>query len=468
MQTAQKTQKTIFDIYIPEMDKILKRMFPKYYQNIKGLSKHQQKNLQFLSQDEVIGLYNKYKQNKDLKSRDTLIISQLPLVFHYAQKFFIENQKTSLTSEDILGFANTTLIELIDDYKPFNEKGEYHKFASYIRTFLDFKLHNIQKDLGYEITMPFNQLNDITNYEKILAQFEMKYAREPYNGESFEIKNKSSVFKYTFDFDEKLLLIEKYVFGNWSSEKPIKICEKKKVLSGDSSTVYCNNDKNIIRELIGERLSWNEIPIEYAEIDFFDTIESDDSNYYTKDNQLLEALKMAVGKLSQREQESLNLIFNLDELAQNIPALLKPDLESKKEVNTLKNSSKNSLDIYITKANNEQVHLNYNITANYHVEKCESIPQSNAEMLITHKFKNKSTNIDYDKYKFHIEGATNIKITHTTHNSSKELQYLYDGYTLQFEVNYKYGIIFATQTLLNNKEKIINKLRLSLKNYKYI
>lgn len=436
--------------YLPSLNKTLKRYFPEYFKKIKGLSTEERKSVPIITQAEINILHNKYKNEGDIKARDKLIYSQLRLVYYYSYQYFMNENKTRLDMEDLLGFANQILVEIIEEYDPYKkreEDGEFNKLPSFIRTWLYYNLHKKQKDYGLAIQLPHNQINDTTLQVRYESTFQRRFGREPFNGESIEVneygfnnrgKSKSQK-KVTFNYDEKHLLLETNKSGKWVFDRIVKIPKNKKVISGNIKT----NDS---REEI------------------FDTMRGDHDVPLGDDNNLLILqITEAITNLTERERESVDYLFYRDEPLNNIPALLTPDYTSKKEVNSLNQTSSNTVDIYLKK-DGKQIHLQYDITVNNHVKKTQELLQENPLVnMLTHKYKKITTTLAYDSYKFEIEGATDIKIIHGTCDNDKNIDFTYDGRILNFSVNYSFGVIFATQTFINKKEKLMNKLRKELR-----
>lgn len=438
--------------YLPVLDRILKKNFPEYFKEIKGMNKEQRKSVQILTQKEINELHRRYKTEGDIGARDKLIYSQLRLAYYYALKYYQTNNKTNLEAEDVLGFANQILVEIIEEYDPYKQKsaedGKFNKLPSFVRTWLNYRLHKKQKDFGLSIHLPHNQINDLTLQTRYYEAFNLRFGRKPYNGESFEITEKVSdeniKRRLTFDYDEKVIKFEYFLDNEWHFDRNRKITKYNKIMSGNQRT---NDSKD----------------------EFFDLMEGDyDIPLDDNKSLLYDALKQAMEELTQREQESLRLCYKQNEPMHNIPTLLTPDYECKKEVNSLLVTSSNTIDIYLEK-NGSKIHLTYNIIANHHCEKSQTIEQQHPEIeMLTHKFKNKQTNAGYDEFRFIVSDAENIKVIHKSCDGKKELECTYDGRVMSFEVMYKYGAIFATQTFLNNKRKLINKLRRELKYLKNI
>jgi len=434
--------------YTTSVDDIIRVNFPEYYEKTK-----KGKKSEILSQQEINTLHAKYKNEGDLKARDRLIYSQLKLVYYYTTKFHFKQNGTSLSPEDLLGFANEILVLLIDKYDPCKgksseeiEKGVFNKLPTFIQSFLDKYLHKKIKDYGLEIRLPHNQISDKTLQKKYIQIFTKKHGRNPYNGEkmeTYETKNKVKILKrVTFKLEEKKIYIEKKINDEWVYDK--KINSSPNHTHTVSGNVFANEEGDELLDLLTDEVS---------------TVCLEDNN-----NMIYQSLKQAVDELNIREKESILLQYYYNEDKKDIPSLLTPDYNSKREIKSLSRTSKNVIDIYIRK-NNKISHLTYNVVSNYHVGEFNANEQKHKDVeFISHKYKDIKTTFSNDKYVLGVENAEDIKILHTTCKGTSEIEkYEYDGKTISFNIEYHYGVIFTSMTFTNKRRDILNKLRKQLR-----
>ena len=442
-------EQTLQDFYLPEIDLIIKKHFPKYIQKLNNTPQHERKGIKiFENEDEVIELHRRWKEERDYESRNLLIYSQLKLTCYYTKKFF-QNNGTKISAEDLLGYANEILVNLMDTYDPYKDKteeeienGEYNSLPSYVRNSLFNYLNKELKDSGLMIRLPHNQIINITKYRKALSKFENRYGREPYDGEYIEFSENDNFFKVTFEISENRLKYEKMKDGAYVLIKYYKMQNSNQMVSGNTN-------------------------INEEEDELFDLMESDYSVEVEDEKQMIHyTINSVLEKLDERERESIVLQYQKNTPIKDIPSLLKPNYECKKEMKRLKETSENKITIYIEK-NGKLDQLSYNVIANYHVEETEDGEiKSDVFVPISHRFHNIATNFKRDRYEIGINNVKILKIMHEGHKYHKKLKYKYDGNILTFNVEYVYGDIFTSQTFLNKQKRLFNKLRKQLKHLK--
>jgi DNA-directed RNA polymerase specialized sigma subunit len=442
--------------YLPEIDNAIKRNFPEYFKKLKGLSKHRRKEITMLSQSEIIDLFEKYK-NGDLFARDLLIYSQLKLVYLYTKRFHICNNGTNISEEDLLGFANLILLEILEDYNPYKDKdsNEINSFSSYIRTWLEFNLHTELKKYGLTIKLPSNKITEITLQKRYISKYEQRHGEHPKHGDEITFCERGIYKKIVFNLlDSEMHLFERendeYVF-----KKSIKYDESEtfEIKSGNEVVLNENDD---------------------VDLELFDVIKGDISIEINDNEKIIkDSIEKVLKNLSEREQEYISLFFFKEESLKNIPTLITPDVNNKTEIKTLNKTSVNKINISIPKKDESKIFISYNIISNHHTIEGNHDEIGSKEITpITHKCQNISTKEKCADFIFEILDinsieAESITVEHETYKGSKNLDFRIektdDGkYILNFFVEYSYGIIFTSQTFLNNNENLLKKLRTKL------
>jgi len=440
--------------YLPQIDNAIKRNFPEYFKKIKGLSKHKRKEITILTQAEIINLFEKYKEG-DLCARDLLIYSQLKLVYLYTKKFHITNNGTNISEDDLLGFANLILLEILDGYNPYKDNNEINNFSSYIRTWLEFNLHTELKKYGLTIKLPSNKITEITLQKRYVSKFEQRHGEIPKHGDEIVFCERGIHKKIIFNLlDEEMVLFERenedYVF-----KKNIKYDESETFEIKSGNEVVLNENEDIDLEL-------------------FDVIKSDISIDINDNEKLIkDSIENVLKNLSQREQQYISLFFFEEQSLKNIPTLITPDVNNKTEIKTLNKTSLNKINISIPKKDETKIFISYNIISNHHTIEGSHDEFGLKEIIpVTHKYKNISTKEKCSDFIFEILDINSIEVEtitveHETHKGSKKLDFVIeesdDGkWVLNFFVEYSYGIIFTSQTFLNNNENLLKKLRTKL------
>lgn len=441
--------------YLPEIDNAIKRNFPEYFKKLKGLSKHKRKEITMLSQSEIINLFEKYKHG-DLLARDLLILSQLKLVYLYTKRFHITNNGTNISEEDLLGFANLILLEILDDYNPYKDKdsNEINSFSSYIRTWLEFNLHTELKKYGLTIKLPSNKITEITLQKRYISKYEQRHGEYPKHGDEIIFCERGVHKKIIFNLlDSEMQLFEKdcneYIF-----KKSIKYDESETFEIKSGNEVVLNENDDIDLEL-------------------FDVIKGD-INIEINDNEKIikDSIEKVLNNLSEREQEYISLFFFKEEPLKNIPALITPDTNNKTEIKTLNKTSMNKINVCIPKKDESKIFISYNIISNHHtIEGNHDEFELNEIIPISHKHKNVSTKEKCADFIFEILDINSIEvesiiIEHETYKGIKNIDFNIEEsegkYLLNFFLEYSYGIIFTSQTFLNNNETLLKKLRTKL------
>lgn len=453
--------------YLPLVDSIYEKYFPKYVEKTKNLPREQRRKIPLLSKKQQVEYYKKYKSGvyyangsqhvtpDAMHARDMLIYSQLRLVYHYAQKFHHSRNGTNLSEEDIIGFANEILVDIIQGYDPFKGKseedianGNINTLPTYIRNWLRNYLHKYLKDYGLLIRLPHNQINDMMLQRKILKQFYQRNGREPFDGENYEYICKG-VLKYIFfDISNNEIWVEIGEGEQRELERVIKY-------SPENTANVVSGQKQINEE--GDEL--------------FDLVEGD-SNVSLDDERKLIArsIRKTLSTLSKRDEESIRFYYFDNKPLKDIPSLLTPNDDDNKEFENLAKTSENIIRISY-RSNGQNHKIVYKVCANHHLKEEEygNFRRKDVEFL-SHKHKNIFTNNRRSTFKFNIKNATDIKIKHITKKNiikytkgSGDNTYSYDGNHLIFEVEYSYGEIFTSQTFLNKKEKLLVKLRKKLR-----
>ena len=446
--------------YLPEIDNAIKRKFPDYFKKIKGLSKSKRKEISILTQSEIIDLFKRYKEG-DLESRDLLIYSQLKLVYLYTKRFHISNNGTNISEDDLLGFANLILLEILEDYNPYKDKeaNEINNFSSYIRTWLEFNLHTELKKYGLTIKLPSNKITEITLQKRYISKFEQRYGELPKHGDEISFCERGIYKKVYFDLlDNEIKIFERdnndYVF-----KKSVKYDETEtfEIKSGNEVVIRENED---------------------VDLELFDVIKGDITIEINDNERLIkDSIENVLKNLSSREQEYISLFFFKEESLKNIPALITPDINNKNEIKTLNKTSFNRVNVEMLKKDETKIFISYNITSNYH-----TIESSHDEIIskdlipVNQKYSNiltkeKSSDFIFEFLDINSIKRESINIEHETYKGIKNVDFEIceseDGkYRLNFFVEHSYGIIFTSQTFLNNNETLLKKLRTKLINLK--
>jgi DNA-directed RNA polymerase specialized sigma subunit len=446
--------------YLPEIDNAIKRKFPDYFKKIKGLSKSKRKEISILTQSEIIDLFEKFKEG-DLESRDLLIYSQLKLVYLYTKRFHISNNGTNISEDDLLGFANLILLEILEDYNPYKDKeaNEINNFSSYIRTWLEFNLHTELKKYGLTIKLPSNKITEITLQKRYISKFEQRYGELPRHGDEISFCERGIYKKVYFDLlDNEIKIFERdnndYVF-----KKSVKYDETEtfEIKSGNEVVIRENED---------------------VDLELFDVIKGDITIEINDNERLIkDSIENVLKNLSSREQEYISLFFFKEESLKNIPALITPDINNKNEIKTLNKTSFNRVNVEMLKKDETKIFISYNITSNYHtIESSHNEIISKDLIPVNQKYSNiltkeKSSDFIFEFLDINSIKRESINIEHETYKGIKNVDFEIceseDGkYRLNFFVEYSYGIIFTSQTFLNNNETLLKKLRTKLINLK--
>jgi DNA-directed RNA polymerase specialized sigma subunit len=442
--------------YLPEIDNIIKRNFPEYFKKLKGLSKQKRKEIIILSQSEIIDLFEKYKKG-DLFSRDLLIYSQLKLVYLYTKKFHISNNGTNISEEDLLGFANLILLEMLENYNPYKNENqnEINSFSSYIRTWLEFNLHTELKKYGLTIKLPSNKITEITLQKRYISKYEQRYGEHPKQGDEIFFYEKGIHKKIIFNLIDSEMQLFEMDNNEYTFKKNIKYDESESFEIKSGNEIILNDGEDVNLEL-------------------FDTIKGD-ITIDIKDTEKIikDSIEKVFNNLSEREQEYISLFYYKEESLKNIPTLITPDTNNKTEIKTLNKTSLNKIKIIIQKKDKSKIFISYNILSNHHTIECNHDEFNLKEITpITHKHQNISTKEKFSNFIFEILDITSIEvesitIKHETYKENKNLEFKIeqteDGKSfLKFFVEYSYGIIFTSQTFLNNNENLLKKLRTKL------
>ena len=392
--------------YLPQIDNAIKRNFPEYFKKIKGLSKHKRKEITILTQAEIINLFEKYKEG-NLCARDLLIYSQLKLVYLYTKKFHITNNGTNISEDDLLGFANLILLEILDGYNPYKDNNEINNFSSYIRTWLEFNLHTELKKYGLTIKLPSNKITEITLQKRYVSKFEQRHGEVPKHGDEIVFCERGIHKKIIFNLlDEEMVLFERenedYVF-----KKNIKYDESETFEIKSGNEVVLNENEDIDLEL-------------------FDVIKSDVSIDINDNEKLIkDSIENVLKNLSQREQQYISLFFFEEQSLKNIPTLITPDVNNKTEIKTLNKTSLNKINISIPKKDETKIFISYNIISNHHTIEGSHDEFGLKEIIpVTHRYKNISTKEKCSDFIFEILDINSIEVEaitveHETHKGGQ-------------------------------------------------
>lgn len=438
--------------YLPQIDNIIKRYFPKYFERIKNLPQSKKKKITILSQEELVELYLKYKEG-DIHSRDLIIYSQLKLVYLYAKKFHITQNGTNISEEDLVGFANLILMEIIDDYVPFTEgKSELNNFSSFIRTWLEFNLHTELKKYGLVIKLPPNKITEISLQKKLISKYEQVNGEPPRHGDHVDYCERGINKRAIFDvLNEKIEIYEKQD-GDFILVKSSKF-DTLEVFEIKSGNEIINKDS------------------EEVHLEVFDSIKSDSLITMNFNDDIM---KKAIGKvlddLTQREREFVELYYFRSEAIKKIPSLLTPDKNNEGEMRTLNKTSRNTITVKGSKKNSEEVFIVYEVFANAHdIPAGKNKADVDGMAAITHQNTELITNEASDTYEFLLSNEIDLNTIEVKHKSCKNeedvkysLNLTENGHILTFKINYSYGMIYTPQTFLNNNETLLKKLRTKL------
>jgi DNA-directed RNA polymerase specialized sigma subunit len=442
--------------YLPQIDNIIKRYFPKYFERIKNLPQSKKKKIPILSQEELVELYFKYKEG-DIHSRDLIIYSQLKLVYLYAKKFHITQNGTNISEEDLVGFANLILMEIIDDYVPFIEgKSELNNFSSFIRTWLEFNLHTELKKYGLAIKLPPNKITEISLQKKLISKYEQVNGESPRHGDQVDYCERGINKRAIFDvLNEKIEIYEK-------QENELVLIKSSKF---DNLEVF-------------EIKSGNEIinkDSDEVHLEVFDGIKSDPLIVLNfNDDIIKKSIEMVLDDLTQREREFVDLYYFRSEAIKRIPSLLTPDKNNEGEMKTLNKTSYNIVTVKANKKNSEEVFIAYEVFANAHdIPAGKNKADIDGMTAITHQNTELITNEVSDSYEFLLSNEIDLNSIEVKHKSCKNeenikysLNLTENGCILNFKINYSYGMIYTPQTFLNNNETLLKKLRTKLINLK--
>lgn len=438
--------------YLPQIDSIIKRYFPKYFERIKNLPQSKKKKIPILSQEELVELYFKYKEG-DIHSRDLIIYSQLKLVYLYAKKFHITQNGTNISEEDLVGFANLILMEIIDDYVPFTEgKNELNNFSSFIRTWLEFNLHTELKKYGLAIKLPPNKITEISLQKKLISKYEQVNGESPRHGDHVDYCERGVDKRAIFDvLNEKIEIYEK-------QENDLVLIKSSKF---DTLEVF-------------EIKSGNEIvnkDSEEVHLEIFDGIKSESLiTLNFNDDIMKKSIEKVLDDLTQREREFVELYYFRSEAIKKIPSLLTPDKNNEGEMKTFNKTSRNTITVKGNKKNSEEVFIVYEVFANAHDTPAgKNKVDVDGITAITHKNTELITNEVQDTYEFLLSNEIDLNTIEVKHKSCKNeedikysLNLTENGYILNFKINYSYGMIYTPQTFLNNNETLLKKLRTKL------
>lgn len=448
--------------YLPQIDNAIKRNFPDYFKKVKGLSKSKRKEISILTQTEIIELFDRYKQG-DLEARDLLIYSQLKLVYLYTKKFHITNNGTNISEEDLLGFANLILLEILEDYNPYKDKtdNEINNFSSFIRTWLEFNLHTELKKYGLTIKLPSNKITEITLQKRYLSKFEQRYGELPKHGDEFIFCERGIHKKIIFDLLEGEMFLYEKDGNDFVFKKTIKYDESETFEIKSGNEVVSSENEEI-------------------DVELFDVIKGDISIEINDNEKIIkDAIENVLKNLSNREQEYISLFFFKEEPLKNIPALITPDENNKTEIKTLNKTSFNKINITYSKKDGKEIFISYNIISNHHTIEGNHDEIFSKDLIpVSHKYSNISTKEKFSDFTFEILDINSIEVEsinveHETYKGIKKVDFeiseCEDGkHLLNFFVEYNYGIIFTSQTFLNNNETLLKKLRTKLINLKKI
>lgn len=446
------------DYYIPMIDEIVKKHFPEYYDEVKSLPKYKRKGLMPLDNNEILELYFKYKNEGDMAARDRLIYSQLSLVCYYTNKFHKKCNGSNLSADDLIGFANEILVDIIDKYDPYYNKtekqikeGKINTLPSFVRRRVKNELHKDLKNYGLLVRLPHNQIDEITYYRKVYSKFCNQYGREPYDGESIEFigkvkgENIKSIKKAVFSLNEGKIHVYLKQDEDWIYEFSSNIRDKQNIVSGNSQ--------------IGE-----------GDTEYFDLLKDESTIEDEQSNVVKDSLREALQELTERERKMLEMKYLNKMNQKTIPYILEPDEDNPREIKSLRDTSYNRIYIYIDNNGVEEV-IDYTVVANYHVEN-ESNNEIDSDIYvpITHKHREIFTTSQADRYIFNLTRGRVIKVIHQTKKKEFEVEYNQTGKVFSFDIEYNYGEIFCSQTFSNKLSRVTKKLRkklIKLKPYLY-
>lgn len=428
--------------YLPQIDKLIAKHLPN----------------KTLTQEEILNLFQKYKKG-DQYSRDLIVYSQLKLVYLYTKKFHATLNGALISEEDLLGFANLILMEILETYDPFTKKeeGAFNNFSSYVRTWLEYNLHTELKKYGLLIKLPSNKITEIAAQKRYILKYEQKYGEKPRHGDEVIFCEKGETRKVVFDIANEKMHIYTKQSQAFSLLKSIKYEEELFEVTSGNDLVMMEGTN--------------------SQIEFFDTVEAQEEYSNPNDKIIKKAIETAIADLSEREKEYVSLFYLKEQPLKNIPILLKPDLQNKNEIKTLNKTSENRISVSIGKKDGSKIFIEYKVVANHHVEEQVSDEITSKEITcFSHNYSNFSTKSLSDKYSFTFEdidsvNIKNIEIIHHKHKKSSNICFniskTSDGkFELSFEIQYSYGMIFTPQTFLNNNENLLKKLRTKLINIK--
>lgn len=406
-----------------------------------------------ISNDRFLEIYQKYKNGCD-KSREILILSQLKLVFKYAYAFHLNSNGSSLDIDDIVGFSNEILLNILGDYQPYKGKTpqqikakKYNSFPSFVRNWLEMNLHKVIKDYGNMIRVPHNRIIEVTSFKKYHALFEQKghSNTEGY----FMVINEGKYIKKIVNhpLTNKIKVYYADGLGGW--EYKVSLC----------GSTYD-----------GKHISGEEKASSDSDVTIFEELEDNETSKQEEEKKRLhkKLLDFFRRDLTKRQNEIVDLYFLREEDLKRIPQIITPNYKNKHEINWLNKTSLNTINIYVKDQQGQEHNLSYEVHCNYHtIEMQDTIIRDNYIKPVNQRFSFIKTKSELGCYKFNLKDAEEIKVTQTVRGKTKKIKHKYENNVLSFKVFYSVGQIFTTQTLLNKKEAILKELRKkSLKNEK--
>jgi hypothetical protein len=324
---------------------------------------------------------------------------------------------------------------------------------------LEFNLHTELKKYGLTIKLPSNKITEITLQKRYISKFEQRYGELPKHGDEISFCERGIYKKVYFDLlDNEIKIFERdnndYVF-----KKSVKYDETEtfEIKSGNEVVIRENED---------------------VDLELFDVIKGDITIEINDNERLIkDSIENVLKNLSSREQEYISLFFFKEESLKNIPALITPDINNKNEIKTLNKTSFNRVNVEMLKKDETKIFISYNITSNYHtIESSHNEIISKDLIPVNQKYSNiltkeKSSDFIFEFLDINSIKRESINIEHETYKGIKNVDFEIceseDGkYRLNFFVEYSYGIIFTSQTFLNNNETLLKKLRTKLINLK--
>jgi DNA-directed RNA polymerase sigma subunit (sigma70/sigma32) len=423
--------------YLPTIDLKLRREFPEIF---KRKETGKRRKVQNLTETETVRLFALYKSGNEQAS-NKLILSQLKLVYLYAKKFHLSLNGTALPEDDIVGFANLILLEILPEYEPYMN-GKFCSLASYIRTWLEYNLLAKIKEYGLVVRLPTNKISELTLRKRYLGHYVQKHNEQPGHGDSIEIFEKGEHRKIVFNLLDQTIDIFVKQNNTFEFKKSVNydLNECFEIISGNN-TILDNEDETL---------------------EYFDCFASDNTHVFEDEFKVVsKEINKVLDSLPLREQESVKLFYIDNEQLKSIPCKLTPNFESSSETRTLQKSSLNRIEIFIE----GEESISYEFTSNYHVKSEEATGEIKSKCLTPLFGRETVYKTSAEDFEFSFEmmkPLKKIKIVHQTVKDSKEVQYSITGNILQFSVDFQMGYIFTPQTFLNNIEAILSKLRRKL------